>query len=53
LFAIVAAAVTLPLAAASWFLIEKPALSLKSRLGRKNATPANQGPPGDADARSG
>jgi peptidoglycan/LPS O-acetylase OafA/YrhL len=32
--------VTLPLAVASWFIIEKPALSLKSRLGRRPAQPA-------------
>lgn len=53
LFAIIAAAVTLPLAAASWFLIEKPALSLKSRLRRKNTTAAGQGPSADADGQSG
>jgi peptidoglycan/LPS O-acetylase OafA/YrhL len=35
-FAIVAAVATLPLAAMSWFLIEKPAMSLKSRLKRKS-----------------
>ncbi len=40
LFAILAAAVTLPLAALSWFLIEKPAMSLKSRLGRAGTRPA-------------
>jgi peptidoglycan/LPS O-acetylase OafA/YrhL len=32
MFALVSAAVTLPLAALSWFLIEKPSLSLKSRF---------------------
>jgi len=31
-FAIVSAAATLPLAALSWFLVEKPSLALKSRL---------------------
>lgn len=31
-FAVVAAAATLPLAALSWFLVEKPAMSLKDRL---------------------
>ncbi|BBY80659.1 acyltransferase [Mycolicibacterium pulveris] len=34
-FGIIAAAITLPLAALSWFLVEKPAMSLKSRLRRK------------------
>lgn len=34
-FAVVAAIATLPLAALSWFLVEKRALSLKSRLKRK------------------
>ncbi|OYN75037.1 acyltransferase family protein [Mycolicibacterium sphagni] len=36
-FAIIAAAVTLPLAALSWFLVEKPAMSLKARLGRRSS----------------
>ncbi|WAC90712.1 acyltransferase family protein [Mycobacterium sp. Aquia_213] len=36
-FAIIATIATLPLAALSWFLIEKPALSLKSRLKRKRS----------------
>ena len=35
-FAVIAAVVTLPLAVLSWFLIEKPAMSLKARLGRKS-----------------
>jgi peptidoglycan/LPS O-acetylase OafA/YrhL len=35
-FAIIAAALTLPLAALSWFLVEKPAMSLKARLTRRN-----------------
>jgi peptidoglycan/LPS O-acetylase OafA/YrhL len=43
-FAIIAAALTLPLAALSWFLVEKPAMSLKARLGRR-IPPAAQ-PPG-------
>lgn len=34
-FAIIAAIATLPLAALSWFLVEKPAMSLKSRLKQK------------------
>jgi len=41
LFAIIAAAVTLPLAALSWFLVEKPAMSLKARLGRRNPLAAS------------
>jgi hypothetical protein len=35
LFAIIATITTLPLAALSWFLVEKPAMSLKRRLKRK------------------
>lgn len=35
-FAIIAATATVPLAALSWFLVEKPAISLKSRLKRKS-----------------
>lgn len=35
-FAIIAAIITVPLAALSWFLIEKPAISLKSRFKRKD-----------------
>ena len=38
-FAIVATAVTLPVAAMSWFLIEKPAMKLKSRIIGKTARP--------------
>jgi len=38
--AIVATAVTLPVAALSWFLIEKPAMKLKSRITSKQAGPA-------------
>ncbi len=38
-FAIVAALATLPLAALSWFLVEKPALSLKSRVKRRTSAP--------------
>jgi peptidoglycan/LPS O-acetylase OafA/YrhL len=37
LFFVIATAVTLPLAALSWFLIEKPSQSLKSRLKRKSS----------------
>ncbi|OBH37573.1 acyltransferase [Mycobacterium intracellulare] len=46
-FFVVAAAATLPLAAASWFLIEKPSMALKRRLRRKwsGATRAEGGHP--------
>lgn len=39
LFFLAAVAATLPLAAASWFVIEKPSMSLKRRLRRKWAAP--------------
>jgi len=42
-FAIVATVTTLPLAALSWFAVEKPAMSLKARLGRRSSPAA--GPP--------
>ncbi|WP_231639456.1 acyltransferase family protein [Mycobacterium sp. Marseille-P9652] len=45
-FTIIATIATLPLAALSWFLVEKPAMSLKSRLKRRGTVPA-----GDAPAR--
>lgn len=35
-FALIAAVAVLPVAASSWFLVEKPALSLKSRFKRKS-----------------
>lgn len=38
-FAIIATTVTLPFAAMSWFLIEKPAMRLKSRITRKRGRP--------------
>ena len=41
-FAIIAAIATLPLAALSWFLVEKPAISLKSRLKRKSTAPTGE-----------
>lgn len=41
-FAMIAAVATLPLAALSWFLVEKPALSLKSRFKRRSAAPAGE-----------
>lgn len=44
-FAILAAIATVPLAALSWFLIEKPAISLKSRLKRKKILPAEEPQP--------
>jgi peptidoglycan/LPS O-acetylase OafA/YrhL len=54
-FAIIAAIATLPLAALSWFVVEKPAMSLKSRLTRRSIAPAkhegraNDGPQGQPD----
>jgi peptidoglycan/LPS O-acetylase OafA/YrhL len=45
-FAIIAAIATLPLAALSWFLVEKPAMSLKSRLKRTVIAPAGERQPG-------
>jgi peptidoglycan/LPS O-acetylase OafA/YrhL len=41
-FFVVATIATLPLAAASWFLVEKPARSLKYRLKRKHPAPRKQ-----------
>jgi peptidoglycan/LPS O-acetylase OafA/YrhL len=53
-FAVVSGIVTLPIAALSWFLVEKRALSLKSRLKRKRKASA-EGPqpedPGESEAR--
>ncbi|BBZ13032.1 acyltransferase family protein [Mycobacterium branderi] len=46
LFAVVATFATVPLAAMSWFLVEKRALSLKSRLRRRNGVPAQEAQPG-------
>jgi peptidoglycan/LPS O-acetylase OafA/YrhL len=43
LFALIATIATLPLAALSWFAIEKPALSLRSRLKQK-APPGEEAP---------
>jgi peptidoglycan/LPS O-acetylase OafA/YrhL len=45
-FAGISATVTLPLAALSWFLVEKPAMSLKSRLVRKRLGPVETRQPG-------
>jgi peptidoglycan/LPS O-acetylase OafA/YrhL len=45
-FAVIAAVATLPLAAVSWFLVEKPAISLKTRLKRRSIPPADQHQPG-------
>lgn len=39
LFAVVSATATLPFAAASWFLIEKPAMKLKARIAGKAVRP--------------
>lgn len=41
-FSAVAASATLPLAALSWFLVEKPAMSLKSRLKRRSVAPVGE-----------
>jgi peptidoglycan/LPS O-acetylase OafA/YrhL len=45
-FAVIATVATLPLAALSWFVIEKPAMSLKSRLKRKGSVGAVTRQPG-------
>ena len=45
-FALASAAGTLPLAAMSWFLVEKPAMSLKSRLVRRSSGPTGDRQPG-------
>ncbi len=45
-FAIIAAIATLPLAALSWILVEKPAMSLKSRLKRRGTAPGEERQPG-------
>jgi peptidoglycan/LPS O-acetylase OafA/YrhL len=55
LFFLAAVAATLPLAAASWFLIEKPSMSLKRRLRMKWSAPVTSssdepGPVSRADA---
>lgn len=44
-FAIIAVLATLPLAALSWFLVEKRALSLKSRFERRNIAPVGERQP--------
>ena len=46
-FALIAAVATLPLAALSWFLVEKPAISLRSHL-KPRRPPADSLPIGDA-----
>ncbi|ETB47375.1 acyltransferase, partial [Mycobacterium avium 10-5560] len=52
-FFLTALAATLPLAAASWWLIEKPSMALKRRLRRKwsAATTAERGHPATTAAR--
>jgi peptidoglycan/LPS O-acetylase OafA/YrhL len=42
-FWVISAAASLPIAALSWFLVEKPAMSLKSRLVRRRSAPAVEG----------
>ena len=49
-FFVVAVTATLPLAAMSWFCIEKPPMSLKSRLKRKWGAPARTEADGTQDA---
>jgi peptidoglycan/LPS O-acetylase OafA/YrhL len=44
-FMIIAALATLPIAALSWIVVEKPAMSLKSRLKRKRPAPAGEQQP--------
>jgi peptidoglycan/LPS O-acetylase OafA/YrhL len=39
-FAIISTAATLPFAAMSWFLVEKPAMKLKSRITKRGVRPA-------------
>ncbi|UUO01971.1 acyltransferase [Mycolicibacterium novocastrense] len=39
LFALISVAVTLPMAALSWFFVEKPALRLKNRIKRRESLP--------------
>ena len=43
-FTTIAAIATLPLAALSWFLVEKPAMSLKSRLKKRDTARAGEAP---------
>lgn len=47
-FTVAAFIATVPLAAASWFAVEKPAISLKSRLRRTRVAPATEIQPGHA-----
>ncbi|CAJ1587162.1 acyltransferase [[Mycobacterium] wendilense] len=50
LFFVVSVAATLPLAAASWFLVEKRALSLKRRIKRRRLAAASGAPLGEVAA---
>ncbi|WP_375485429.1 acyltransferase family protein [uncultured Mycobacterium sp.] len=43
-FAVIAAIATLPLAALSWFMVEKRAMSLKSRLKRRSTAAGQESP---------
>ena len=52
LFFGIATTAILPLAAFSWFVVEKPAMALKSRLKRKWTAPAVVDAGGDRDATS-
>ncbi|MDT5257902.1 MAG: hypothetical protein QOD10_2982, partial [Mycobacterium sp.] len=49
-FFVLSTMATLPLAALSWFLVEKRAMSLKSRLKQKWSAPALRETRGDRDA---
>jgi peptidoglycan/LPS O-acetylase OafA/YrhL len=58
LFFVVSATVALPIAALSWFAVEKPAMALKRRLRRKDVDSAesragDDAPAGEAEPRSG
>jgi peptidoglycan/LPS O-acetylase OafA/YrhL len=45
-FTIIAASAIMPIAALSWILVEKPAMSLKSRLKRRSIAPVGERQPG-------
>jgi peptidoglycan/LPS O-acetylase OafA/YrhL len=51
-FAIIAAIATLPLAGLSWFLVEKPAMSLKSRLKQRGTAAAGTAAAGECQPGS-
>ncbi|MGH3726336.1 MAG: acyltransferase family protein [Mycobacterium sp.] len=51
-FFVLATAVTLPIAASSWFMVETRAANLKNRIFRKSARPSVGSLPGDLAART-